>query len=170
MVLRTNAEGDGDPGLSTTTLLGGVKQDLKPRTRVSVANLVGGGVLWTRTPAVVEPGRGDVRVPQPLLDEGDVRLVLQSVGGCRCAERMEATALRPSRQQPRRSLFSDLVDAEPPSIALLRSPVTRFRTGRKRAPFLSSPCPSELESRHRSRMTLRGGPARSGSSIPCPGP
>ena len=37
-------------------------------------------------------GRGDVRVAQPLLHEGDIGLVLQSVRRGRCAERMERQA------------------------------------------------------------------------------
>jgi hypothetical protein len=39
-----------------------------PGQPFSVADLEGGGVLWLRTPPIVEPGCADVRVAEPLLD------------------------------------------------------------------------------------------------------
>jgi hypothetical protein len=40
-------------------------------------------VFRPRLALIIEPGRSDIRVPQPLLNLGDVCLVIKRVRGCR---------------------------------------------------------------------------------------
>lgn len=56
----------------------------------SVADLEGGRILRPQVPAVVEPGGADVGMAQPLLDLGDVGLVLEGVGGGGGAQAVDA--------------------------------------------------------------------------------
>ena len=51
-------------------------------------------ILRPRFTAIVKPGGRDVGMPQPLLDLGDVRLMVERVGGRRCAQGM-STNLEP---------------------------------------------------------------------------
>ncbi len=55
----------------------------------SIADFEGGGVLWLRTAAVVEPRCGDVSVPEPLLNLRNVGVVVERVGSGRCSKRVQ---------------------------------------------------------------------------------
>lgn len=59
----------------------------------SVAHPIGGRVLRAHLASVVEAGGADVGVAQPLLDLGDVGLVLQRVGRGGRAQAMHAEAV-----------------------------------------------------------------------------
>ena len=55
-----------------------------------INNLERRAVLRPSLAVVVDPRRRNIRVPQPLLDLGDVGLVIERIGGDRGAERMRA--------------------------------------------------------------------------------
>jgi hypothetical protein len=39
---------------------------------------------------IIDPRGGNIRVPEPLLHLGDVGMVIERIGGSRCAQRMRA--------------------------------------------------------------------------------
>jgi hypothetical protein len=50
-------------------------------------------ILWLALGPVVEAGSGDIRVPEPFLHLGDVRLMRKRIRRRRCPERMHHKAL-----------------------------------------------------------------------------
>jgi hypothetical protein len=56
----------------------------------SVVHLKRRAVLRARLAVIVDAGGGDIRMPQPLLDFGDIGLVIKRIGGSCCPQRMGA--------------------------------------------------------------------------------
>lgn len=75
-----------------------------------VAHLECRRILRANLSAVVDPRGGDVGMAQPFLNLGDVRLVLERVGGRRGAERVVAEAGDVDARL-RSPVFAHLVDA-----------------------------------------------------------
>ena len=77
------------PWLATSIHFHALSRPENPGGSLSVADAERGAVLGPAVAPVVEAGGADVGVAEPVLDAGDVGLVLEGVGGGRGPERVD---------------------------------------------------------------------------------
>ena len=95
------------------------------------STLKGGAVLGPRLAVIVDAGSGDVGVAEPLLDLGDVGLIIERIGGGRRPQRVSAYLEAEVGRVAAHNL--GMASGE---IAFSRRPVRLFLTGRNKRAVL----------------------------------
>jgi hypothetical protein len=101
----------------------------------------GWAVFWACFAPVVEARSGNIRVPQPFLDLGDIGLVIERVGRSRRAQGVDAEAVDLGLDAGRAAVFADDVVIDgiriERTVEFLRARL--LVTGRNTGPAASSP-------------------------------